>query len=499
MKKILSVILCAVLLLCATLPSFAQTADADVSYSEYPLVIVRGMDFLNGLKYNPGTDEQKDLSAVANISFGGVMGALAKIAVGYVFGGKDKAVGALIDYAYEIFEDYACDENGDPLNPAVSSPSYPLSVSNYPEMLNELGFDREEGFLRSAVDRYGAENVYYFKYDWRLDTLQNAALINEMVELAKAEHGTDKVDMVCSSMGGIVTTTYLKYYGSASIDTLIANSSTMYGTDVTTDLFQGKVLFDEEAAYRFISDKLSNFKFLATVLYKTKIIKLVCNFLNNLANDYKTEIYEGVLTPVFGTMPAFWELCKHDEYESAKEFIYGDNAEKYAGLIAKTDKIQNEVVANATDIIDAAISGGMKFGVIAGYNIPNIPAYESAGLQGDGTLETRMMSFGATVSEVGHELSADELQGDSKYISADKCINANTAHYKDYTWFVRDGAHVGCQYNSEYTYLIFTILESGSQPTVNTWEKYPQFLQADKNENLSPLFFTGASHVKSPC
>ncbi|MCH5198514.1 MAG: hypothetical protein J1E34_06375 [Oscillospiraceae bacterium] len=500
MKKLISVLLCIALLLCAVVPAFAEgTASADSSYNEYPLVIVRGMDFLGGLKYNPGTDEQRDLSAVVNISFGGIMAALGRVAVGYLTGGKDRAVDALIDYAYGIFKDYSCDENGDTLNPAVSSLSYPLNMSNYPEMLSEARYEKEEGLLHSAVDRYGAENVYYFKYDWRLDTLQNAALLDEMVELAKAEHNTDKVDMICCSMGGIVTLTYINYYGSASIDTLVSNASTMYGTDVTTDLFQGKVLFDEEAAYRFIADKLSGFKILANILYKTKIIKFVCDFLNNLANDYKTEIYNGVLTPVFGTMPAFWELCKHEEYESAKQFLLAGKAEEYAGLTAKTDKIQYEVVANAIGILDSAIDGGMKFAVLSGYNIPNIPAYESAYLQGDGTLETRMMSFGATVSEVGKGLPEESLNGEEKYISADKCINANTAVYKDYTWFVRDGSHVGCKYNSEYTYLVFLLLESASQPTVTTWEEYPQFLQADANENLSPLSYQGDNYVKSPC
>jgi len=145
------------------------------------------------------------------------------------------------------------------------------------------------------------------------------------------------------------------------------------------------------------------------------------------------------------------------------------------------------------------MENGMKFGVIAGYNIPNTPAYVSAGLQGDGTLETRMMSFGATVSEVGSELDESLLTGDEKYVSADKCINANTAVYKDCTWFIRDGRHVGCQYNSEYTHLLFSILEYDSQPTVETWEKYPQFLQADSSENLSPLSVQEVKNVNSPC
>ncbi|MBQ7639349.1 MAG: hypothetical protein IJS90_10655 [Clostridia bacterium] len=499
MKKILCVFLCISLVFGSLVAGLAGSAPESEAAGAYPVVVVRGMDFLHGLRYYPGTENEVELNAVSRLSFGGIVGTLGKAFAGFITGGKDAAVQAIIDYAATVFEGYGCDKNGVPLDGSVSNDSYPLSITHYPEALAGMRYDHEEGLVHSCADRYGAENVYYFKYDWRLDTLENAALLSDMIELAVSEHETDKVDLVCNSMGGIVTLTYLNYYGSGRIDSLVANSSTMYGTDVTTDLFQGKVYFDEDAVCRFLSDKVPALSLLFKTLHRTKVIKLICDFLNKFAEDYKTEIYEGVLTPVFGTMPAFWELCRHEEYEAAKQFIFGDKAQEYAGLIAKTDKIQYEVVANVKNIIDGAMANGMKFGVTAGYNIPNTPAYENAALQGDGTLETRMMSFGATVSVVGSELKEDELSGSEKYISADRCINANTAMYKDYTWFVRNGRHVGCQYNSEYTFLIFSILESEVQPTVDTWEKYPQFTVSDDKENLSPLKAQEAENVNSPC
>ena len=97
------------------------------------------------------------------------------------------------------------------------------------------------------------------------------------------------------------------------------------------------------------------------------------------------------------------------------------------------------------------------------------------------------MSFGATVSEVGKPLSDSELAvGDEKYVSADKCINANTAAFKDITWFIKDGEHIcGATVDSDIMNFFFTLLDATEQPTVDTWEQYPQFMQADKNEGLS--------------
>lgn len=492
MKKIISVILA----LCLMCPVFTAIASAESALpaapgpgeNEYPLVVVRGMDFLHGLLYDAGTENERE--ATAEISFGGVVKTLYR-----AFGklvtefSKDAAVQEILDYVSEVLAVYEMTPEGESRDPRVSAPYYEKAVSEYPALAAEnLEDTHEDGLVRAACDRYGADKVYYFIYDWRLDALENAAYLDGMINRALSDHGVDKVDLVCCSMGGIVTLTYLNYYGSDKIDSLVANSSTMNGTDVTTELMQKQVVFEEDVAYRFLVSKLPQVKFLLNVLYKTGVIRLVVNFLNRFADDYRDEVFESVLIPTFGSMPAIWEIVQHDQYEEAKSIIFGESAEEYAGLLAKTDKIQNEVVVNTQAIIDRALSDGMKFGVIAGYNTPLTPVYPSAKYQGDATLETSKMSFGALVSKVGGKLSEEERNvGEKKYVSPDGCINASTALYRDFTWFTKDSSHVGCTYNSDYTMLIFSILEHRTQPTVETWEKFPQFLQADAKENFTPV------------
>lgn len=488
-KKAVSLLLALCLLLCALAPAALAAPAENTGPREtpaYPLVIVRGMDFTQGLKYNAGTPEETAVNVMNNLSFRGVLKGIAGMCGGFFAGGKDGAVNALIDFAATLFEGYACNENGDSLDPAVSSPCYTQDVSHYPDLWRDAAA-QEEGLVRSAAERYGAGNVYFFIYDWRLDTLENAGKLHALIETALADHGCDKVDLVCCSMGGIVALTYLNYYGSAQIDSLVSDSATMYGTDVTTDLLLGDVVFEPAAAYRFIKSKVPRLGLVLDLLYKSGAVTRICKFLNRFAETYKTEIYEGVLTPVFGSMPAIWELVRNESYEEAKQYIFGGSG-RYAGMLQKTDKIQREVVARKQEILNSAMAQGMKFGVLAAYNSPNAPAYAHAALQGDGTLETRMMSFGATVSEVGGALPEESLAGVSpEYISADRCINASTCLYPEYTWFIKDAAHVGCRYGSDYTELVFSILEAESQPTVRTWAKYPRFLQADENEDLSPL------------
>ena len=480
MKKLLCALLAAVLLF----TSLAFTSSA--SQTELPLVIVRGMDFLHGLSYDTGLPSQRE--AALNISFTGVMKALYKTFGAFVTNGFSKraAVGEIISFAREVFDAYAMTPDGESLDPNVSSVSYPASSDHYPEF-DTWRDSNEEGLLKSAMARYGKENVYFFKYDWRLDAGVNAVYLHETIEKACADHGCEKVDLICCSMGGLVTLTYLNDYGDSRIDSLVSDASAMGGAVVATELLQKQVFFDEGAAYRFLVSKLPQVRFLWTFLYRTGVVRSLCNFLNRFAQDYLDEIYDGVLTPTFGSMPALWELVQPEVYETAKEIIFGDNAGDYAGLLEKTDRVQREVVSRRQEILDRAKANGMKFSVVAGYNTPLTPAYPGAVYQGDGTLETSCMSLGAKTSVVGETLPEEDLDGDPAFISPDGCVNANTALYRDATWFVKDVMHVGCIYNSEYTMLLFRLLEAETQPTIHTWSEYPQFLVADENENLSVL------------
>ncbi len=487
MKKTISVLLCmALLLTAAVLPAHAERGPV-AEKSEYPFILVRGMDFTDGLSKYPFTENE--IPVTVSVDVGEIVKTLfAALGAGITKFSKDAAVDVILDYAYGLLKDYSCDNNGDPLDPDIGNNKvYPQSMAHYPEMFSEGG-SHEGGIINSAIARYGAENVYYYIYDWRLDAGYNAAGLNELVKTALADHGTDKVNIMCCSMGGIVTLTYLTYYGSEHVNCLVSNSSTMYGTDVATDLFGGKVDFDADAAVRFLSSKAPQFSGLFRVLKATGIVKLLCNFLNKFYADYREEIFERVLRPVFGTMPQFWDIVQPEKYEECKKNVFGDDTAEYAGLIAKTDKIQREVAAKRCETISAAMANGMKFAVIANYNTPNICAYESAGMQGDGTLETRTMSFGALVSDVGSALSDEEQNaGDKKYLSPDKCINASTAAFRDETWFVKDAGHIGGIYGSEYSAFLFSLIDSDEQPTVDTFENYPQFMQTDAQEKLSPV------------
>lgn len=294
MKRVISILLTVcVTLACAPLTGVAAVnapAGAVAQSGEnYPFVLIRGIAF-DGLYANYGTDRQE--KAIKPITAGDVLSTLGKAAAtGIVHRSMDKAVDEVIGYAREVFEKLGCNKDGTSTY-NIGLPRYPLNVSHYrEELIIGGGTGAEEGMLKSAADRYGAENVYYFTYDWRLNPLDICDEINDMVNLALTEHSTDKVNLVNCSMGGIETIAYLSKYGYGNINKCVFLCSTFYGLNIVSDVFSGKISVEEEALYAFLDEKAETspvLRFAVKISDKTGLLKLVSSLVNRLSTDTKT-------------------------------------------------------------------------------------------------------------------------------------------------------------------------------------------------------------------
>ncbi len=489
MKKVLSVFLSILMIFSVCTVSFAQETVVEKTITEVetdnPVIVVRGMNFAGGLQYDRGTENARP----ANVKFdaGVLFKYLTKtLATFLTTFSADEAVSVICEYIVTLFADYPCDENGDSLYDNISAEWYPEAVAEYPEVIDRAAID-EISLVSSLADRYGADKVYYFVYDWRLDPMDNADKLDETVNKALSDHSCEKVDIICCSMGGSVTMAYLAEYGYDKIDTVISNTSVMFGTDIITDLFRGKVCFEADTLDTFVEAAVPALSGIIKFGNAIGGLDVLCELINNFAEKYEEKIYDETLIPTFATLPGFWSMMKAEYYEEARQFIFEGKEEQYAGLLTRLDAFYNNVASKREQILDEAVNGGMKLVVLACYDTPIAPVYEHAKYQSDGVVETSPMSGGALTSVIGQELPSDQLTGDSRYISPDKCINANTCLYKDYTWFIKGAGHVIGSYASDCTYFIFTLLESEAQPTINTFAKYPQFMQSGDNEALAPL------------
>lgn len=192
MKKIIAVFL-AVILCFLTSVSVYGMAEREVII---PTVVVSGMNF-NGLVIDQGTENERstlgEINAFDIISTLGI--GLAKT---LVFMDADGLTTSILNYAAELFKGYSCDDEGNSVYNVSMDHSYPEAVINYPKFTEaDNTASAEKGVITTCIDEFGAENTYFYYYDWRLDPFDICDGLNDLVNLALEESGSDKVNIIC--------------------------------------------------------------------------------------------------------------------------------------------------------------------------------------------------------------------------------------------------------------------------------------------------------------
>ncbi len=481
-KRILSVILALIISVSGCMCVFASAEEeAAPAYDGTPVIMIRGMDF-EGLYVDEGTENERN--CFKGIDAGQLIGTVFKaLFTGIFTASTDKGVKVLADYFNNVMGAMACNPDGSSMH-NVGVREYPLSMANYPDFVKELGSNGEVGFIKTAVSRYGAENVYYLNYDWRIDPYINADRLDKLVNQAISDSGKDKVNLICCSMGGIEAVSYIDRYGYSKLDKVLFVSSTFCGTHVTTDLLQGKVNVEGKYLYIYAKQMLAkdnkSLSVLFDILYKTKVIDLLAKAINRLVPKLIDPVYKMFLRDTYGTMPTIWALVLPDEYDNAVKYMFGGDEEKYAGIIELSKQYQ-ELQARRDAMLLKAQDDGVYFAVVSGYDRAVIPIYTGGGGTGDATLDADCMLGGAKVAPLGSTLG-DDYTGER--VSPDKVVDLSDALFPETTWALKEGVHVPLNSGSDCSEFIFTILEYDGRFTVDTDARYPQFMKSSTAMNL---------------
>lgn len=482
LKKITSLFLALILLFVSQSPAFALQS---CNCGNHPLIVISGManfplylDDGNGnetLVFPPVLDADllKPLVRSSLVS-------LAK---------QDwQALSDLvISSAYDVFEPIAFKPDGTPASD-VTTPKFPLSMDHYPEMtFKDLDYGGRT-LLDSASDRYGADHVFFFNYDWRYSPLDNADDLNVFINTVKQTTGHSKVNLAACSLGGAQTMAYFYKYGGNDVNSCVFICAAFTGNLLDSDLLAREFMLNTESLITMAKFMITQGKnaFLAPaldLLFELGKLDKIFSFLGVTLDFLLNRLYDEVLTDIAVTMPGLWSFVQAEQYEYAKSIML--DQERNAALIEKIDDFQYNVHQRAKEILDDTIADGTKMAFTAHYNIYSIPIYASANEQNDGLVETTCSSGGAVCAPVGATLPEGYVQANycdgRNHLSADHIIDASTSMFPDYTWFFKSIRHVGASYNSEYNEFIFWLLEQETQPDVWQNPDYPQFMSSDDN------------------
>lgn len=465
MKKLFSITLTVILIALSVLPVFAATEHC--TCGEPPIIYVAalgsGYVFLDAGTENERTLFRPETSDILN-DFAPLVPAAGKL---------------LADKNYDAF--------GDVLIDCVNKSFGMLALDNEGKSHERV---TSEEFHPEAEPVHSIDHNYYFGYDFRLDPVENAEKLHDYVQEVKELTKHDTVRFRASSMGGVVTMSYIKLYGTDDIETIIFQCCPLQGTAVAGELFNGKVQIDKDALVNYAncaipdvgSDALAGILYtLVEMLDAGGVFAGLVGIADDLVYNLKDRVFDEALIPIFGNMAGIWSFVPHEYYESAKEFMKLDES-THPVLLQKLDFYHYEVQQQCETLLKDAQANGTKIYIVAGYNMQRTPLVTAYKNNSDGTVDTQYATVGATCAYFGETLPEDYTQArfpETRYISPDRVIDASTCALPECTWFIKDMLHSTTHDGHGEFYKV--LFNSDIQLTVNDMPEYPQFMQNDVN------------------
>ena len=479
-KTLLSLLLCALLLWAVLTPSFAAAAPVT------PVIVVSGMNSFPLYDGETGDrvwgPQTKTILSMVGRILGPTLKALLK-------GDMEQLADDTFDDVYQsLFAVLSCDETGEPLHP-VDAVLFPQSVDHYPdELLNADETEDEIAVVKTLANAVGAEHVYFFNYDWRLDPRDDAKALHSFIKTVKTEQNAARVTLVPCSMGGAVVNSLLSMYGSADIAKIVYCLVASKGIDMVGELFGRNIEIDMhvllERLFNFENGNIALQALLSVLQGGFELNPLLTNALTKLLQgilDKTNErAYRDILLRSFATMPGLWAFVPDGYYEADKAIMFPDGGN--AVFLQKIDAY-HAVQVQAEELMRRAMETGTQIAVTASYGFVGMPLTKQAYTQGDCLIETHNESFGATAARYGETLGADYTaafcgNAAHDHLSDDLIVDAATCAFPEQTWFIKHMKHVGFPVDTGAAELLAWLVTTDA-PTVQTDRRYPQFCDLD--------------------
>ena len=473
-KKTVSLLLCAAILCCTTVPVLAGDEGCKCGFS--PIIYVGPLG-CTPIVRDAGTENEQTLwKTDTRFLLSNLKAAMPELTKALLTHDTELLGDTLAEFVLACFGDLALDAEGN------SKENVTTPELNVPE-----------------GDRHGPEYDYYFDYDFRLDPYEHADRLHAFIRQVKALTGHDSVKLKCSSMGGVVLSAYLDKYGYDGIDVIICRCCPLWGTAVAGEAFCGKLELNAQALTRYAADAVpfletgfaddfieGSLYALLAVLKGAGIMDGLCALGDAVIRAVGEKVYRKAMIPIFGSLPGIWAFVPQEYFDDAVRFMHVPDE---GGLHDKIFAYRN-AMTHVADHLTNAKKDGVRICIICGYNVQRTPLVTLWRSTADGTVDTKYASLGATCADVRETLDDSYLSAleNKDYLSADNMVDASTCVLPDCTWFVRNWLH--CNGNSGIDAL-FDLVMTSDDVSVNSFEQFPQFLEADDDaDTVYPV--TGA-------
>ncbi len=481
MKKLISVVLCLVLLFSSVCTVSAGFDNSE--YNGYPVIVVPG--YSSSAQYR--IDENGNKVHVWGIDMDEILAALFKnivkvgIDIGALATGNGKALGETVGKEFvKLYYDMACNPDGSSVYP-LQRYCVTAEESNRAAMLKkydgDLIYQHETEILGEYAKYIGDENIYNFNCDFRMGAPFCAKQLDEFIQSVKEYSGKDKVNIFAVSHGGQVTGTYLTLYGEkGDVNNAVMTVPALGGAGIAYDILADKIDFDEECLVRFVEHGMM-FETDFNWLVRANELGFLDEVLNTLA-PYARQ--------VIGYWGSIWDFCPTEFYEEmkAKNLDPVESAE----LIKKSDYMHYEVMPEFSNGFKRAQKAGTDVYIVAGYDNKVVTGLNQSS---DGII-TINSATGATAAPLGQRFSDGYTQKvDTGFyqVSPSMTVDASTSYLPNHTWFIENFFH-GMIYKDPHTAeLLKTLLLTEKIKDVHSSAQYPQFhATTNKSHSVHAMF-----------
>ena len=389
--------------------------------------------------------------------------------------------------------DINCSPDGGPNGIGVIN-DWVEPLSMHPEY-----FDYDNGVTRIAKElckEAGAENVYAFNYDWRLDLYESGAVgLHEFVQAVLERTGSTQISLVCDSLGGATVSCYIDAHKDENVlERVVIVNGALEGVDFAS-AYNKYLYMDPDEISEYLNrlgsslngGQLEFLFFAMSAIFSSMLDALTDNMNDALERSrIQNRIFNDCLKPILGYIPALWECVPYEHFEGAvqsmSEIGYLDTESPLYEKIWRYHEVQGRVKKN----LKYLHARGIQVAVVATYGYPGIPLTPNCAKQTDILIETEYESAGATVA-----LSGQKLEGRyGRYVSADLEIDASTCALPDSTWFIKNLRHVNFMPDKPAIALVAGLCAGYYDcdiVSVLNSTGYGQFLLADSNQNLTNI------------
>lgn len=497
MKKIISILLCLIMVFSLTVTAFAAEEENAYTASydtETPIVVLHGIGqndtYILDEDGNRKVDSNGDYinGWPLEINVGALISRVLPNFIFSIFTRKDNGLSqAMKEGAYELLYAVHKDSEGNYEND-VEVPCYECPMSEMPKEVSNRIYNMIP--LRRCASIIGEDNLYYFGYDSLGDIQDTTDRLHKYItEVVLPQTGADKVNICPISLGGTVAVNYIDKYPQDHdlIKKIVYVVPAIDGSDIVGDVLTGNLsIYDDETLYK---------KLLVTLMgdtYTTYILNMVLRVLPSTVLRQALEgLCEGAIEAAIRNTTQLWALCPTKYYEDARAKWLSDDdhtviREKVdAFMQARADLAENtaSIIEKGGSVYDIVCYGLELFPLTADYKTTN----------SDGIIQSASTSMGATFADLGTTLG-DGYKAAGTYcnnpahnhLSPDGVVDPTTGLLPCTTWYFDGQSHEDLANNDVVLNLATELMTDDNMIDVySNPVAYPQFNGARSLRNVN--------------